>query len=181
MLMKGDDVRTLGAVVSMVSWEELDRGLEVARVAGELGAVSDVVGVLGMPVLAEFLKMRGARLQSLAADQVLRFTSTRALAEAINTAGADLEAMGEQEAAEGMVRIAVSNAAAERSAELSVESELLAEKGADELITAEEAREVAKGSAKAGLSDIVEGAEMVGEGETLEAGGEVLEEGARVN
>ena len=119
MLMKGENVRAMGAIVSLMSKEELERGLELARLAGELWTVSDVVDMLDMPVLAEFLDERGMRLQEIAVDQLLRYTSTRALAGAIKETGKDIEAMGEQEVAEGVVRMAVSEAAAERSQELS--------------------------------------------------------------
>jgi hypothetical protein len=35
--------------------------MELARLAGELSVVSEVVDVLDMPVLAQFLEARGAR------------------------------------------------------------------------------------------------------------------------
>ena len=87
MLIKGGDVKAMGAIVKLMSKEELERGLELARLAGELWTISDVAGVLDMPVLAEFLEERGMRLQQIAADQLLRFTGTRALAGAIKEAG----------------------------------------------------------------------------------------------
>src|SRR5512136_176076 len=126
MLMKGGDVRAMGAIVSMMSREELERGLELARLAGELWTVSDVVGVLQMPVLAEFLEERGMRLQEIAADQLLRFTGTRALAGAMKETGKDIEAMGETEVTEGQLRVAVAQVATERSAELAEASDQLA-------------------------------------------------------
>ena len=82
MIMKGGDVKAMGAIVRLMSREELDRGLELARLAGELWTVSDVAGLLDMPVLAEFLEERGMRLQEIAVDQLLRYTGTRALAGA---------------------------------------------------------------------------------------------------
>src|SRR5512143_1993852 len=144
MLMKGGDVKAMGAIVKLMSKEELDRGMELARLAGELSVVGDVVGVLDFPVLAEFLGERGTLLQEIAVDQLLRWTGTRALAGAIKEAGKDIEALGEQEMAEGVVRLAVSEAAAERSAELSAASGTLAAKGVDEWVTAEIAGAVAQ-------------------------------------
>jgi hypothetical protein len=178
MLMKGGDVKAMGAIVSLMSREELDRGLELARLAGELWTVSDVVGVLQMPVLAEFLEERGMRLQEIAADQLLRFTGTRALAGAIKQAGQDVEAMGEQEVTEGLVRLAVSEAAAERSAKLSAASDALAARAVDEMVTAEIAGSVAKEAAVVGVVEIAKGAELMGTGEAVEAMGEALEERA---
>ena len=129
MLIKGGDVRAMGAIVTLMSREELDRGLELARIAGEMWTVSDLAALLDMPMLADFLEERGMRLQEIAVDQLLRSTGTRALAGSIKRAGQDIEAMGEEEIAEGAVRVAVSEAAAERSAELSVASDVLAVEG----------------------------------------------------
>ena len=161
-----------------MSKEELERGLELARLAGELWTVSDVVGVLDMPVLAEFLEERGMRLQEIAVDQLLRFTGTRALAGAIKEAGQDIEAMGEQEVAEGAVRVAVSDAAAERSAELSAASDALAARGVDELATAAIAGAVAQKPPRPAWPKSPPGAEEMGAGEATVAMGEALEERA---
>jgi len=131
--------------------------------------------MLDMPVLAEFLEERGMRLQEIAVDQLIRYTGTRALAGAIKQEGKAIEDMGEEEVAEGLVRLAVSNAAAERSAELSMASDALAMQGVDELATAAAAGDVAKAAGKAGVSAIAEGAEAVGAGEATAAVGEALD------
>ena len=67
-----------GAIVTLMSREELDRGLELARIAGEMWTVSDLAALLDMPMLADFLEERGMRLQEIAVDQLLRSTGTRA-------------------------------------------------------------------------------------------------------
>ena len=92
MLMKGGNVRAMGAIVSLMSREELERGLQLGRLAGELGTVSDVIEILDMPVLADFLGERGMLLQEIAVDQLLRYTGTRALAGAIKETGQEIEA-----------------------------------------------------------------------------------------
>ena len=178
MLMKGQDVRAMGAIVKLMSKEELERGLELARLAGELWTISDVAGVLDMPVLADFLEERGMRLQQIAADQLLRYTGTRALAGAIKQAGEDIEVMGEDEVVEGMARGAASEAVAERSAELSVASDMLAAKGVDELTTAAMAGMVARDAAQSGVAEIANGAEEMGAGEATAAMGAAFEERA---
>ena len=160
MLLKGGDVRAMGDIVGLMSKEELERGLELARLAGELWTVSDVVSVLQMPVLADFLEERGMHLQEIAVDQLLRFTGTRALAGAIKQTGKDIEVMGKQEMAEGVVRMAVSEAAAGRSAELSAASDALAAQAVHELDTAQVAAAVAQGAVAAGVTEVAES--MVG-------------------
>jgi len=157
-----------------MSKEELERGLELARLAGELWTLSDVVSVINMPVLADVLEARGVRLQEIAVEQLLLFAGTRVLAGAIQQAGEDVEAMGEEEIAEGAVRVAVSEAAAERSAELSAASDVLAAKGVGEVATAAAAGKVAKAAAKSGVAEIAKGAEAVGAGEAAAATGEAL-------
>ena len=142
--------------------------------AGELWTISDVISVMNMPVLAKVLEERGMRLQQVAVEQLLLFAGTRTLAAAIKQAGGDVEAMGEQEIAEGAVRVAVSEAAAERSAQLSVTSVVLAAKGVDEVATAAAAGQVAKAAAKSGVAEIAKGAEAVGAGEAAAATGEAL-------
>jgi hypothetical protein len=137
-----------------------------------------MMDVLQMPVLAEFLADRGERLQDIAVDQLLRFTSTRALAGAIKEAGRDIEAMGENEIAEGQLRVAVAGVAAERSAELSAASDALAGEAVDELTTAAIAREVAREAVVTGVTAIAEGSATVAKGEAVEALGETLEERA---
>ena len=77
---------------------------------------------------------------------VAALRGTRALAGAIKQAGEDVEAMGEQEIVEGAVRVAASEAAAERSAQLSAASGDLAVKGVGEVATAAAVGQVAKGA-----------------------------------
>jgi hypothetical protein len=86
--------------------------------------------------------------------------------------------MGENEVVEGMMRGAVSEAAAQRSAELSAASDALAARGVDELTTAAMAGAVARDTAQTGVAEIAQGAEEMGAGEATEAMGEALEERA---
>jgi hypothetical protein len=109
---------------------------------------------------------------------MLRFTGTRALAGALKQTGKDIEVMGEQEMAEGVVRIAVSEAAAERSAELFVASDALAAKAVAELDTAQQAGALARAAVASGVAEIAEGSMAMGAGAATEAMGETLEERA---
>jgi hypothetical protein len=175
MLMKGGDVRAMGAIVTLMSRDELDRGMELARMAGEMWTVSDIADLLDMPILADFLEERSVRLQEIAVEQLMRAAGTRALAGAIKRAGQDIEAMGEEEITEGVVRLAVSDAAAERGEELAMASDLLAAQGADELATAVAAGAVAKEAARTGVVEIAAGAKEVGKGEAAVVAGEAMQ------
>jgi hypothetical protein len=84
MLEAADDVDLMSAVVGLMSADDLERGLEIARIAGELWAVGDVVDMLEMPILADFLESRGEALQMTAVDVMLQAVSTRALSVAMS-------------------------------------------------------------------------------------------------
>jgi hypothetical protein len=178
MLTKGGNVRAMSAIVGAMSEEDLERGMELARIAGELETIGDVVDMLQMPVLSEVLTKRGLRLRQIAVDTLLSFTATRALSGAMGQTGKDIEALGENEVAEGVVRLAVSDAAAARSQELAQMSDALVSQGVDELVTAKLAGEVAREAATAGVAKIASGAEAIGAGETTAQMGEALTERA---
>ena len=125
LLAAADDVRTMSAVVGLMSLGDLERGLEVGRVAGELGTISEVVKGLRMPILALMLSDRGAQLQRIATDTILRAAATRSLAKIMAATG---QQIGELE--EGVLRVVAAEIAAERSAELQEASERLAQRGA---------------------------------------------------
>jgi hypothetical protein len=59
MLEASEDVDLMGAMVGLMSADDLERGLELARMAGELWSVGNVVDLLEMPVLSAFLASRG--------------------------------------------------------------------------------------------------------------------------
>jgi len=72
------------------------------------------------------------------------------------------------------LRLAVSEAAAQRSAELSAASDALATRAVDEMVTAEIAGSVAREAAVTGVAKIAQGAEEMGAGEATLAMGEAL-------
>ena len=110
----------LSAVVGLMSEDDLERGLQLARLAGELEAVGNVVTRLQMPVLAGFLAMRSISLQEVAVDTIVRAAGSRALSQVIAAEEAELEEMGIEEAAEGLTRQAAAEALAERSEQLAM-------------------------------------------------------------
>ena len=143
MLMKGGDVRTMGAIVSLMSKEELERGLELARLAVSCrpSAIWWICWrcrcwLNSWPIAAAPARHRGRSTAAL-------HGYTRA-GRSDQGAGRDIEAMGETEIAEGQLRVAVAQVAAERSPEFSAASDALAGKAVDELTTAAMAGEVAR-------------------------------------
>jgi hypothetical protein len=135
----------MSAIVGLMGEEELEAGLAVARTAGELWAVSDVVDLLEMPVLSRFLESRGELLQQVAVDVILRTASTQALSQVLAAASADVGELGGNEVAEGLARVAASVAIEQRSAELEETSADLAARGMVEMAAADAADKVAAG------------------------------------
>lgn len=178
MMDKGASVRAMAQIASRMTDEALERGLELARMSGEMWTISDVVAMLDMPLLSSVLEERGMRLQEIAVDVLLGFTGARALVGAMSKTATDIEILGEDEVAEGSVRLAVSEAAAQRSRELSRAADRLAERGMDNLVVAAVAGEVARESAAMGVAEIAEGAELMGEGIVTAEVGEALDERA---
>src|SRR4029079_8400324 len=60
-----EDLEGLTQIVRTMGGVQLGRGLAIARVSGELSAVSRVMTVLDMPLLAAFLDDRSSQLQVL--------------------------------------------------------------------------------------------------------------------
>ena len=107
---------------------------------------------------------------------LIQFAGTRALGKAMGETGKQIETMGAQEMDEGAVRIAVSEAAAQRSRQLAEESGKLARRGVDELVTAEVAAGAGRMAVESGATDMAEGAAKMGAGTTMAGVGEALEE-----
>jgi hypothetical protein len=79
---------------------------------------------------------------------------------------------------EGAARVAVSDAAVERSRELKEASAQLTQRGADKLVAAEIAGKAAKMAVEEGAVDMAEGGMKIGAGTTMEEVGEAFEERA---
>jgi hypothetical protein len=162
-----------------MSREDIEHGLALARLSGELAAVGEVVDLLQMPVLSEFLDERGGTLQEMAVDQILLAGSTRSLARAIEAAGGRMADLGENEVAEGIVRVGVSEGLEEAGQELDREGRRLERRGAAEMVEGVEMGRAARDVATVGAAEIEAGGEAIGAGETAEEVGETLEDRAR--
>jgi hypothetical protein len=76
--------------------------------------------------------------------------------------GVELEEMGIEEAAEGLTRLAASEALAERSEELATVGAVLEVKGVVEVETASAEADLAAEIGKVGIGEVAEGAALLG-------------------
>ena len=118
--------------------------MDLAAIAGQLWTVSDVVAALDMPVLADFLEVKGEELQEIAVEVLLRFGATHALAEYMEETGAEVEALGMEEAGEGAARLDISAGMEARSKELAQTGAEMTAQGLSQLAAAGGMRDAAK-------------------------------------
>ncbi|NOX61103.1 MAG: hypothetical protein GXP42_04035 [Chloroflexi bacterium] len=124
LLVSSEDIAVQSELVKSMSEQDLSLGMNMAAIAGQLEAVADVALMLEMPTLAEFLDTKSDELQDMAVETIMRFSAARALAASMRETGVDVAALGANEVAEGLTRMAVSG-------EMAAQSEALAEAGAE--------------------------------------------------
>jgi hypothetical protein len=169
LLAESEDLAVQSAIVSAMSVADLDRGMELASVAGQLEAASDMMGTLGMPVLAAFLDAKGEQVKRLAVNMLLRAGATRALGAALAETGVEVGDLGANEFAKGITRLAQAQAIESQSQQLARAGAELTEKGVAEMAVSQEARQAAQEMRAEGEATIATGAEEVGAAETMEA------------
>jgi hypothetical protein len=179
LLASSDDIKSMSAVVGLMSLGDLDRGLELGRMSGELRTISEVVAGLQMPVLAAVLGDRGHQLQRIAADVIVRAAATRSLAQVLAATGVQIGDLGAQEIDEGAMRLAASDIAAERAAELAASSLMLGLRATEELAAADDAAAVARDLAAVGVADVAEGAAELGAAAAVAGVAAAVEESAQ--
>jgi hypothetical protein len=140
-----------------MSEADLEHGLELARLSGELRVVGSIVDRMAMPTLSTFLHGRSKRVDKLAERAILRSTGTRALAAALAATGADLADLSADDVAQGIVRMAASDAMAEAGDELFVRGIGTQLRGADEVESAVQLGRAARGAAATAVAEGVAG------------------------
>jgi hypothetical protein len=101
VLAASQDIVSQSLALGSLSEEDLDLGLALAGIAGQLRAMTGVVDNLGTSVVAGFLDSRGEQLAELAETVILRAGATGALAKALADTGMVVAELGQAEVAEG--------------------------------------------------------------------------------
>jgi hypothetical protein len=130
-------------------------------------------------VLSAFLQRRGGRLHEMSVEQIRGAASMRSLSRAMASTGQKIAGMGENEMAEGVVRLAVSQGMAEKSDALTKESELHAVRGMNKVAVAAEADQVARSVARDAAGEIAAGSAELGSAAATAGFAEALEEKAK--
>ena len=165
-------------IVSAISEEDLGYGMDLAAIAGQLWTVSDVVAALGMPVLADFLEVKGEELQNIAVETLLRFGATRALADNMGKTSSKVGELGAEEVVEGATRLGISDEMAARSDELAKTSADLTAQGLAQMAAASGMRDAAEVLVVAGTASIAGEVNKLSKAETPDAAADELNEKA---
>ncbi len=96
-----EDAAAVGALMAAVTVDDLERGMLLASLSGQLRVAGDVVDLMRMPVLSEFLGLKGRQLRGLAVNEIGRAMAAAALAEGMNAMADRLAALGLGEVAAG--------------------------------------------------------------------------------
>ena len=97
-----EDAAAVGALMAAVTADNLDRGMLLASLSGQLRVASDVVDLMNMPVLSEFLGVKGRQLRGLAVNEIGRAMAAAALAQGMDAMADRLAALGLGEVAAGL-------------------------------------------------------------------------------
>jgi hypothetical protein len=168
ILAKSEDVSVMSALVGMMSSDGIEHGMELARLSGELHTASEMVVALKMPVLANLLAKRAARLHEMSVEQIRLAISTSGISQILAATGQEISDLGSNEVEEGMTRLTVSRAASEESKAMSKASDELAVQGMEEMILAEKVGKTARREANEGAGEISAGAAVMGAALTME-------------
>ena len=114
VLAASQDIASQSLAAAALSAEDMDLGLALAGMAGQLGAVTGVVDSLGTSVIAGFLDARSEQLRRLAETVILRAGATGALARALAETSRAVADLGDGEVAEGEAELASSQARGRR-------------------------------------------------------------------
>lgn len=176
LLTASEDIAVQSMLVGELSREDLELGMELASIGGQLQAVSDVVFDLDMPLLAEFLESLGDRMRALSADTIHRFGATRALARALAETGASVGDLGSNEVGEGMMRIEAAEEAAVLSEVADDVGRELRSEGRAEMAAAREIRDITEDLVVDATTEIAGGAAQIGAAEAMSGLAELVME-----
>jgi hypothetical protein len=164
MLAASEDVEVMSALVGMMSTDDLEHGMDLARLSGELQTARDIVESLQMPVMATFLSERAARLHEMSVEQIRLAIATEGVSQILAGAGKKITSLGENEMEEGIARLNVSGAVSQESAAMANSSEDLAKQGVEEVVLAGATARAARAEVMEGVAEISTGSAVVGAG-----------------
>ena len=168
-LEAAEETADVSALVAAVSADNLDRGMFLASLSGQLGVAANVVELMRMPVLAAFLDVKGQQLRGLAVNEIGRAMAAAALAEGMDALSNRLAAIGLSEIAEGISEGEAADALLDARDDAVAAGMQSAAAGVAELSAAQAGARATRQLAGAGMVMATQGAEEIGVAEGLAA------------
>lgn len=174
ILAASSDIDVQSDLVALLGEEDLELGMGIGAIGGQLEVAAEIAALRDMPVMADFLYTKSAELREMAVDAIIKFAATRVLAQSIAATGAQVGGFGADEMIEGLTRMAVSDAVAQRSDDLAMAGVGYAVTGIIEADIAMQAGAAARELTAVGVAEVAVGSMEMGAGATLEAVGETM-------
>lgn len=147
LLASAESVETASALMSVMSATDIDFGMELAGIAGQVAATGDILSEIDMPILGALLDVKGGRLRELAVDSLFFAAALRGVSAALGETGQDIATAGLTEIEEGATRLAMARGMAAGSEVLASMAEMELEMGEAELSESEVLDALVKGAA----------------------------------
>lgn len=176
MLATSEDLDVQSALVNSLGLDGLDTAMSISAIAGQLETVATVMAEWGMPILAAFLDEKQDELHDLAVEEIFKAAAMKALAESVKDSGAKVGALGANEMAEGLTRMAVSDDLAAHSNDLAADAMVHMAGGLAEMIEAEELHDAALDLAALGITGIASGSAELGNAAGIADAVDILKE-----
>ena len=176
---ESEDIEVQSAVVSFLSEQDLEHGMGIAAIAGQMSVAGEIVALREMPVLAAFLKTAGNDLHDYAVNSIIKFAASRALGQAMMQTAGRVGEMGAGEMAEGMTRVGVAGRVADASDQMAARGARNLAGGILEVDASMQIGQVAQELAVQGAGEVAAGARRVGQAEALDAAAEALKARAK--
>jgi len=164
-----EEVGVVASLAAAVTFDDLERGMVLAAMSGQLRVASDIVDLMRMPVLTAFLRQKSYQLRGLAVNEIGRAMAAAAVAEDLESLRDRLAGLGLAEVGQGMEEFAAADALAEASGEMAVAGVEKAATGVAEVAAARAAGGVARRLAAEGVAEVAVGSAEVGAGVGAEA------------
>ncbi len=178
LLSTAGEAAIIAHMIKGLSKDDISQGMELAGMAGQMRAVRDVVDLLGMRQMSDFLSGMTTRLHAVAVYDLVRSQETRVLAATARGVAGQVADAGRVEEAEGIARIVVGTGAVSVEQAMREEGALEAVVGMVELQESAALGEAAGEFAAAGLTNVAEGARSIGAAEATVEAAQALEQAA---
>ena len=164
-----EQVAAVSTLMAAVTADDMERGMFLASLSGQIRVAADVVDLMNMPILSAFLGQKGRQLRGLAVNEIGRAMAAAALSEGMEAMSDRLALLGMNEVAEGLRELDTSEALRDARDDAVSAGLETAAAGVAEMSAASAEARATQQLAGAGVVMVAQGSEEIGAAEGLEA------------